>query len=308
MKTKRPSIPKRIETDILVKSRRRCCLCVFLHRDISIKQIQITHLDRDRNNNKTQNLVALCLDHHDQFDSIKSQSNGFTGQKIKYYRDRLYEIIATRDAKTLNEILGDSKNDNKVEPPKYKWDGMISRLKGLHYITPYAIGVMDVKDLVNLPRIASLFGMDFDEAIFEMLSLINKVLNDTVRFHPKISSLGLANDTIMMTSQDVDALLSCIKDVAVVTSGKINEKYKNMAKIVGYRSGVAWVDSSMGESFKPIKAGILAFRMSDKIGRRPGQISITNAVYEQLSLKSKVAFKGTDEDNEQGDIYLYEET
>ena len=81
-----------------------------------------------------------------------------------------------------------------------------------------------------------------------------------------------------------------------------------MANIVGYRSGVVWVDSSLGESFKPIKAGILASRMSDRIGRRPGQISITKAAYEQLSPKIKVAFKGTDEDSEQGGIYLYEET
>jgi hypothetical protein len=308
MKTKRPSISKGIETDILVKSRRRCCLCVFLNRDISIKQIQIAHLDRDRNNNKPQNLVALCLDHHDQFDSIKSQSKGFTIHEIKYYRDRLYKIIDTRDAKTLNEILGDTKNEDSTEPPSYEWDGIISRLKGPHYLTPYAIGVMDVIGLINLTRIASVFGMDFDKAIFGMFSLINEVLNDMVAFHPKISNLGMANDTILITSQDVDELLSCIKDIATVTNSKITEKDKNIDNIVGYRSGVAWVDSSLGESFKPIKAGTLAFRMSDKAGRKAGQISITKAAYKQLSPKSKAAFKDTYEDSEQGNIYLYDKT
>jgi predicted restriction endonuclease len=65
---RRPKIPRKIETEVLVRSRRRCCLCVFLDNDFSVKHVQIAHLDHDRTNNKIDNLTPLCLFHHDEYD------------------------------------------------------------------------------------------------------------------------------------------------------------------------------------------------------------------------------------------------
>lgn len=77
-------------TEVLTRSRRRCCLCYGLNRDAEIKQGQVAHLDQNRDNNRPDNLAFLCLSHHDLYDSQTSQSKGFTISEVKVYRDELY--------------------------------------------------------------------------------------------------------------------------------------------------------------------------------------------------------------------------
>ncbi len=54
-------------------------------------------MDHDASNSDFSNLVFLCLDHHDEFDSRPSQSKGFTIGEVKKYRDRLYQKLGTID-------------------------------------------------------------------------------------------------------------------------------------------------------------------------------------------------------------------
>ena len=91
--TSRSGLPSETETKVLLSSRRRCAICFGLNRDASVKQGQIAHLDRDRSNNKLENLTFLCLDHHDQYDSRMSQSKGLKSTELKYYRAELEEAL-----------------------------------------------------------------------------------------------------------------------------------------------------------------------------------------------------------------------
>lgn len=87
---KRVKTPKSLETEVLQRSRRRCCLCVSLRYDYSVKKGQIAHLNKNPADNAPNNLAFLCLDHHDEYDSKKSVSKGFTEMEVKHYRDSLY--------------------------------------------------------------------------------------------------------------------------------------------------------------------------------------------------------------------------
>lgn len=79
------------ETEVMVKSRRRCCLCFGIDNNLEEKQGQIAHLDKNKNNNNFDNLAFLCLKHHDKFDSTTSQSKNYTKNEVKIYRNQLYE-------------------------------------------------------------------------------------------------------------------------------------------------------------------------------------------------------------------------
>jgi hypothetical protein len=94
--TKRPPIPAEAQKAVLVRSRRRCCLCFGLEFDASYKDIQIAHVDHNRNNNKEDNLAALCLVHHNVYDSKPSQSKGFTAQELRHHREQLYATLDQR--------------------------------------------------------------------------------------------------------------------------------------------------------------------------------------------------------------------
>jgi len=92
----RSKIPKKVERAVLIKSRRRCCLCFWLDGTDENQKGQIAHLDHKRDNNQEDNLCFLCLGHHDDYDSPKSQSKGFKKGEVKHYRDELYKEIEFR--------------------------------------------------------------------------------------------------------------------------------------------------------------------------------------------------------------------
>lgn len=87
----RKAIPPVVQADVVIKSRRRCALCVFLNGDESERPGQIAHLNGDHSDSRFENLAWLCLEHHDKFDSTTSQTKNYTQLEVRSYRDRLYQ-------------------------------------------------------------------------------------------------------------------------------------------------------------------------------------------------------------------------
>jgi len=88
-------VPEKIQESVLLKSKRRCALCFGLGGDLGEKSGQIAHVDHNSQNNEEQNLVYLCLEHHDQHDSTTRLSKGLTEGEVREYRARLYRAIET---------------------------------------------------------------------------------------------------------------------------------------------------------------------------------------------------------------------
>ena len=91
----RRSISQQAETSVLALSRRRCALCFGLGGDLAVKTGQIAHVDQDSSNDSVDNLVFLCFGHHDAYDSVTSQSKGYTANELRHYRNELYESVKT---------------------------------------------------------------------------------------------------------------------------------------------------------------------------------------------------------------------
>ena len=79
-----------VQTDLLVLSKRRCCLCFYVDNLRIERPGQIAHLDGDRTNSTLENLVWLCLEHHDRYDSTTRQSKNFQPGEVRRYRDMLH--------------------------------------------------------------------------------------------------------------------------------------------------------------------------------------------------------------------------
>src|SRR5438105_14395103 len=114
--------PKSVEMSVLVAARRRCCLCVFLHDRDEVRRGQIAHLNRDPSDFRFENLVWLCLEHHDEYDSRTSQSKGLTRDEVEAYRQRLYARHPRSTRKALKESrVGDSPELQPL-PPLSEYD------------------------------------------------------------------------------------------------------------------------------------------------------------------------------------------
>jgi hypothetical protein len=102
---RRRKIPDAVQTEIAVRSRRRCCICFGLHRDDKLKKGQVAHLDQNRDNNDPDNLAFLCFDHHDEYDGQTSTSKGLTTAEVKRYRQELYDHFEGWGVNQSNETL-----------------------------------------------------------------------------------------------------------------------------------------------------------------------------------------------------------
>jgi hypothetical protein len=106
---RRARIPSDVETAVLVASRRRCCLCVFLGEDEAVHKGQLAHLNQNSADATFKNLVWLCFNHHDEYDGTTSQAKGFTEREVRAYRDRLYAKYGSR------EVHGELRHEPEME-------------------------------------------------------------------------------------------------------------------------------------------------------------------------------------------------
>lgn len=108
MKSNRIAVPQKIQLEVLSLSARRCALCFGIDGDFSEKAGQIAHLDRNRQNNDASNLAFLCLRHHDEFDSTRSQSKGYLMTEVFRYRSELHNAVHSRLRQAeINESLAE---------------------------------------------------------------------------------------------------------------------------------------------------------------------------------------------------------
>lgn len=109
-KRPRPRIPEEIVSRVLIECRRRCALCAHFNNDHSQKEGQIAHIDRDRDNNREDNLAFLCQPHHDQYDARRSQTRALTKRELVVAKEQLLEALQRTSA--------DRRDDNQ-SPTRY---------------------------------------------------------------------------------------------------------------------------------------------------------------------------------------------
>lgn len=92
----RKKTPADVEKQVLLQSRRRCCLCFWLEGIDEVVKGQIAHLDNDPSNSKFENLVFLCFNHHNEYDGKTSVSKGLKLSEVAEWRDELYKEMEDR--------------------------------------------------------------------------------------------------------------------------------------------------------------------------------------------------------------------
>jgi len=123
-----------VQTEVLVASRRRCCLCFFLLDDNSLHKGQIAHLNRNATDSRFDNLVWLCFNHHDEYDGRTSQAKGLTSLEIRTYRDKLYakyKIDTQPESSRAHEIAAET---DESEAIKRQYAEVRRKRSGLDYI------------------------------------------------------------------------------------------------------------------------------------------------------------------------------
>ncbi|MEH2380790.1 MAG: hypothetical protein V7K27_18220 [Nostoc sp.] len=133
--TNRKTILQEPEKDLLIASTRRCALCFGFDGDLSRKKGQIAHIDQDSSNRDEANLVYLCFEHHDEYDSSTSQSKGITQAELREYKKLLMAAITAGKHLQSNES---NQSGDKVQEFKNTGSGtQFNNNTGIGYQTIY---------------------------------------------------------------------------------------------------------------------------------------------------------------------------
>jgi len=144
-----------------------------LEGDLRTKQVQIAHISRDASDSAYENLAILCLPHHDQYDSKTSQSKGFTPQELRYYKDRLVDVI-NRWGAVPTSIIADH---------AFAVEGQKVEREGEQAPAPAAVDLISGVDLSMLMSIALARVQTEDEI---------RVLREGNLLSPDVTRIGIA--------------------------------------------------------------------------------------------------------------------
>jgi hypothetical protein len=173
------------ETEVLLRSRRRCAIRFGLHRNTAVKSGQIAHLNQDNTNAKFENLVFLCLEHHDEYDGKTRQSKGLTKGEVKRFRDELYAFVATEPQLAWPDYPA---MKDKLKAPKRPSLSLevYDRKMQVYRIVREFFSVVFTYASVNIEQLQQ-FARDTDEAIFlfdrELADYIREIYKKAVSLH-----------------------------------------------------------------------------------------------------------------------------
>ncbi|KGT34441.1 hypothetical protein HC02_17780 [Vibrio parahaemolyticus] len=68
-----------------------------MENDERRKKVQIAHINQKRSDSDVSNLVPLCLDHHDEYDSKTRQSKNITVHELKMYKEMLIKKLSSEE-------------------------------------------------------------------------------------------------------------------------------------------------------------------------------------------------------------------
>ena len=89
MTNRRPRIPADLKNTVLYKAGHACCVC----RDGNTR-VQIHHIDGDPSNNAEDNLVALCMPHHDEAELRCGLTRRLDADTLRDFKARWEQEVA----------------------------------------------------------------------------------------------------------------------------------------------------------------------------------------------------------------------
>lgn len=82
-------------------------MCFGLKGDLTVKEGQIAHLDRNRSNPRPENLAFLCQECHTQYDRRSNRVLGYTPEEVRQYRDRLCAALGCDRVEWILSVRAD---------------------------------------------------------------------------------------------------------------------------------------------------------------------------------------------------------
>jgi hypothetical protein len=150
-----------------------------------VKSGQIAHLDQNNTNTKFENLVFLCLEHHNQYDGKTRQSKGLTKGEVKRFRDELYAFVATEAQLAWPDYPAVKHKAKAPQRPSLSPEAYERKMQVYRIVREF-LSVIFTYASVNIEQLQQ-FARDTDEAIFlfdrELADYLREIYKKAVSLH-----------------------------------------------------------------------------------------------------------------------------
>lgn len=185
------------------------------------------------------------------------------------------------------------------------FDGLITRFTSIPYPEPYAIAELDINNIKNLIHLSEYLGGHSDKILYNILNKVKNDANNIVKQYPGVEIGGLSGDSIILVGTDVNKVISAVCKIISVTTYNLGIIDHRIIPFGLFRAGIAWYQSTLGDSFKGSQPGLTAHEIGSRHGgSKAGIICITHAIYDRLSEKNQAEFSDYNITSSQGKVYF----
>jgi hypothetical protein len=207
MRGRRPFSPA-VQAAIFVKCRRRCALCFCLDGDSGKKDGQLAHIDRNPQNNASENAAYLCTQHHSDYDSVSRQTKGYNPLELKEYLDVLYASVESFGV--LGRRRSGSKPRRLAGRSGVSLDVYDRRLPIYGATVQFVLDVL--KDLRPEVKLILKFAADTDQALFLFDESIAEYLADLFKRALRLHTLELMRTRTQTDDREMENFPALVKE------------------------------------------------------------------------------------------------
>lgn len=223
-------------------------------------------------------------------DCIKKADSGVLTDDIVFCLSRTFNVIfeMLSDQSRIPDPRTPYENDRQGYERHYD---LITTLQGISLPEPYAIASVDHKNFIGLARLISDYGSSFDEVVAKLLKTLKSCATQAAKACSSVELCGVTGDGVIVAGNDVNEVLVCILKLMASTSKSIAKNFDELKDHGLLRVGITWRANDLGSEYQGVWPGILSAKIGDRRGAAFGEITISEPIYQRLTLEYQNRFR-----------------
>jgi len=181
-------------------------------------------------------------------------------------------------------------------------------LQEIRIVEPYAVAVADIRNFRNIAKLLARFMKDTDAAVDSLVEMLRESGKAVAERHRGVVS-DVSGDAAIIAGRNADDVYLAAQDLVRITAESIETYERGWQAYARLCVGVAWRERQTGVPYDGVFPGLTALQIgekgADRKGRIPGDIAISQAIYDRLATGNRRDFAHVGGDIcDQGDVYV----
>jgi len=227
----RKPFPESVQTEVLVRCRRRCALCFCLDQDLDEKEGQLAHIDAPEDATLG-NAAWLCTKHHARYDSVSLQTKGYRPSELREYQQILFASVESFERRGSKKRSPAGKRNVGGKRPVVALEVYDRRLPIYQTTMQFVREV--VSDLRPELKLIMRFFADTDQALFLYDDSIAGYLDELFKKALRLHTVDLMRTSMRTDDREPDNFMALVKEQTALASWFIDQHAEIRARFAPF--------------------------------------------------------------------------